>query len=95
VAQLSPGFVAQAPIHQSVLLDQLGALLALTGAELSGAREGATRIEHSLHAGVHDLIKQRCAETSLQAADIAISLGISSELYIGAWPELEKPLAKC
>jgi hypothetical protein len=95
VAQLSPGFVAQAPIHQSVLLDQLGALLALTGAELSGASEGATRIEHSLHAGVHDLIKQRCAETSLQAADIAISLGISSELYIGAWPELEKPLAKC
>lgn len=77
VAQLSPEFVVQAPLPQSVLLDQLGALLALTATELSGGHASATPVERSLHDRVHDLIKQRCTETSLQAADIASSLGIS------------------
>jgi len=36
VAQLSPEFVVQAPLPQGVLIDQLGALLALTASELSG-----------------------------------------------------------
>ena len=38
VAQLSPEFVVQAPMPQGVLIDQLGALLALTATELSGGR---------------------------------------------------------
>lgn len=77
VAQLSPEFVAQAPLPQSVLLDQLGALLALTMMELSGASEKAKPAERPLHDRIHDRIRQRCAEVSLQAADIAGSLGVS------------------
>lgn len=76
-AQLSPEFVVQAPLPQSILVDQLGALLALTATELSGGRARATGAERSLRDRVHDLIKQRCSESSLQAADIASSLSIS------------------
>ena len=77
VAQLSPEFVVHAPLPQAVLLDQLGALLALAASELSGSRAVSTPAEHSLRDHVYDHIRQRCADTSLQAADIANSLNIS------------------
>jgi AraC-like DNA-binding protein len=77
VARLSPEFVANAPLPQSVLVDQIGALLALTATELQGGR-AARPAERSVRELVHDEIKQRCAETALQAVDIASSLGIST-----------------
>jgi AraC family transcriptional regulator, positive regulator of tynA and feaB len=77
VAQLSPEFVVQAPLPEAVLIDQLGALLALTATELSGRRAVSTPAEHSVRDQIHDHIKQRCSETSLQAADVASSLSIS------------------
>ena len=78
VAQLSPEFVAQAPLPQGVLIDQLGALLALTASELSGRRAVSTPAERSVRDHVCDHIRQRCADTSLLAADIASSLNIST-----------------
>ena len=78
MAQLSPEFVVQAPLPQAVLIDQLGALLALVASELSGSRAVSTPAERSVRDRVSDYIRQRCADTSLQAADIASSLHIST-----------------
>jgi AraC-like DNA-binding protein len=77
VAQLSPEFVVEAPLPQGVLIDQLGALLALTASELSGRRATSTPAERSVCDHVYDRIRQRCADTSLHAADIASSLSMS------------------
>ena len=77
MAQLSPEFVVQAPLPQAVLIDQLGALLALVASELSGSRAVSTPAERSVRDHVYDHIRQRCADTSLKAADIASSLDIS------------------
>lgn len=88
VAQLSPEFVGCAPLPQTLLIDQLGALLALTATELSGRRSISTPAERSVRDQVYDHIKQRCPETSLQAADIASSLNISKRT-------LHRALAAC
>jgi AraC family transcriptional activator of tynA and feaB len=88
VAQLSPEFVVQAPLPQALLIDQLGALLALTATELSGRRAKSTPAEHSVRDRVYDHIKQRCTDTSLQAADVASSLSVSKRT-------LHRTLAAC
>jgi AraC-like DNA-binding protein len=88
VAQLSPEFVVQAPLPQGVLIDQLGALLALTASELSGRRAVSTPVERSVRDHVYDHIRQRCADTSLQAADVASSLNMSKR-------SLHRALAAC
>ena len=88
VAQLSPVFVVQPPVPLAVLVDQLGALLALTATELSGGRASSTAVERSVRDQVCDQIKQRCPDTSLQAADVASSLNISKRT-------LHRGLAAC
>jgi AraC family transcriptional activator of tynA and feaB len=88
VAQLAPEFVVQAPLPQAVLIDQLGALLALTASELSGSRVVSTPVERSVRDQVHDHITQRCPNTSLHAADVATSLSISTRT-------LHRALAAC
>jgi AraC family transcriptional regulator, positive regulator of tynA and feaB len=88
VAQLSPEFVVQAPLPQGVLIDQLGALLALTASELSGGRAVSTPAERSVRDHIYDHIRQRCADTSVQAADVANSLNISKR-------SLHRALAAC
>ena len=88
VAQLSPEFVVEAPLPQGVLIDQLGALLALTASELSGRRPVSTPAERSVRDHVYDHVRQRCADTSLQAADVASSLNISKR-------SLHRALAEC
>jgi AraC family transcriptional regulator, positive regulator of tynA and feaB len=88
VAQLSPEFVVQAPVPQALLIDQLGALLALTAAELSGRRAVSMPAERSVRDRVYDHIKQRCPDTLLQAADVAGSLNISKRT-------LHRALATC
>jgi AraC-like DNA-binding protein len=77
VMQLSPEYVVQAPLPNSILIDQIGALLALTAIEIRGGRVTSTTVERSLRDQVCDHVKQRCTETYLQAADIASSLNIS------------------
>ena len=88
VAQLSPEFVVHAPLPQAVLIDQIGALLALTASELSGRRAASTPAERSVRDHVYDHIRQRCADTSLQAADVASSLNVSRRT-------LHRALAAC
>jgi AraC-like DNA-binding protein len=88
VAQLSPEFIVQAPLPQSTLLDQLGALLALTATELSGRPAAVTAGERSLRDTIQDIVRQRCPQLSLQAADIASSLNISRRT-------LHRTLAAC
>jgi AraC family transcriptional activator of tynA and feaB len=88
VAQLAPEFVVHAPLPQTVLIDQLGALLALTASELSGSRVVSTPVERSVRDQVHDHITQRCPDTSLHAADVATSLSISTRT-------LHRALASC
>ena len=87
VAQLSPEFVVQAPLPQGVLIDQLGALLALTASELSG-RAVSTPAERSVRDHVYDHIRHRCADTALQAADVASSIHMSKR-------SLHRALAAC
>jgi AraC family transcriptional activator of tynA and feaB len=88
VAQLSPEFVVQAPLPPAVLIDQLGALLALTASELSGSRAESTPAERSVRDHVLDHIKQRCPDPGLQAADVASTLNISKRT-------LHRALAAC
>ena len=78
LAQLTPEFVVNAPLPHAALIDQLGALLALTASERSGSRAASTPAERSLRDRVSDHFRQRCADTALQAADIARSLNIST-----------------
>ncbi|HEU4887752.1 MAG TPA: helix-turn-helix domain-containing protein [Thermoanaerobaculia bacterium] len=88
VAQLSPEFVVQAPVPQGVLIDQLGALLALTASELSGRRAESAPAERSVRDHVYDHIRQRCADSALQTADVASSLHMSKR-------SLHRALAAC
>ena len=88
VAQLAPDFVVKAPLPQAMLVDQLGALLALTAAELSGSRGVSMPVERSVRDQVQDQIKQRCPDTSLHAADVASSLNMSTRT-------LHRALAAC
>jgi AraC family transcriptional regulator, positive regulator of tynA and feaB len=62
--------------------------LALTASELSGRRAVSTPAEHSVRDHVYDHIRQRCADTSLQAADVASSLNMSKR-------SLHRALAAC
>ena len=70
VSQLTPEFVAVPPLPHQVLTDQLGALLALTAGE-SDRTTMAGLIDK-----VRSLIRERCAEPQLTAADVAESLNI-------------------
>ena len=88
VAQLSPEFVVQSPLPQGVLIDQLGALLALTASELSGRRAVSPPAARSVRDNVYDQIRERCADLSLQAAGVASSLHISKR-------SLHRALAAC
>jgi AraC-like DNA-binding protein len=85
---LSPEFVVHAPLPQAVLIDQIGALLALTASERSGSSAVSTPAERSVRDHVYDHIRQRCADTSLQAADVASSLNVSRRT-------LHRALAAC
>src|SRR4030095_183067 len=88
VAQLAPEFVVQAPLPQPMLIDQLGGLLPLHAAELSGKRVVSTPVERSVRDQVRDQVKQRCPDRSLHAADVARSLNISTRT-------LHRALAAC
>ncbi|PRX97553.1 helix-turn-helix domain-containing protein [Paraburkholderia sp. BL25I1N1] len=77
VSQLSPEFALRAPLAESVLADQLGALLALTAHERSGESLKASPAERSLLERIHECIMQRRTESQLTASDIAAALNVS------------------
>ena len=78
VRQLTPEFAANAPLPQAVIADQLGALLALVGADASSALALPSRKDKVFLQRILDCIAQRCAEPPLVASDIAASLNIST-----------------
>jgi AraC family transcriptional activator of tynA and feaB len=75
VSQLTPEFVVAAPLPQSVIVDQVGALFALYAGELSGRTSAPA--DRSLRDRIEEIIVQRCSEFSLSAQDVADALGIS------------------
>lgn len=77
-AQLLPEFFEHAPLPHSMLIDQLGALLALAASQMTGELAMApSPAITSLAARVTDCVEQRCFEPGLTAEQVAQSMGIS------------------
>lgn len=74
LSQLTPEFVANSPLPQGVLVDQLGAMLALI------AGDADARAMPDLLAKARDGIRQRSAEAGLTAADVAVTLGVPARV---------------
>jgi len=76
ISQLTPEFVVAAPLPHSVIVDHVGALIALYASELSGRKSKPA--DRTLHDRIEEIIVQRCTEFSLSARDVADALGIST-----------------
>jgi AraC-like DNA-binding protein len=74
VNHLSPELATASPLPHGVLVDQLGVTLALIRGDFE------IREMPGLLKRVNDCIRQRCTEPELTAADVAMSLQISSRL---------------
>jgi len=70
VQQLAPEFVASPVLPPAVLVDQLGATLALI------ANERDDRAPSDLFQRIQDCVRERCVESTLTAADVATSLNV-------------------
>ena len=76
--QLSPEYVVRSPLPQSLIVDQIGSLLAWCAHDLAGPPpKGASAATRSLHRRIEDCIAQRCTESELTAAEVAVSVGVS------------------
>ena len=71
ISQMTPDLAAQAPLPHSVLVDQVGAVLALL------AGETQTRGVPEMIRRIQDRIRERCEEPELTADDVALSLGVA------------------
>jgi AraC-like DNA-binding protein len=74
VRQLTPEVVAAPPLPHQVLVDQVGATLALIAGEAEGQRTA------DLLGKIQDCIRARCAEPQLTATDVAASLNLAPRL---------------
>lgn len=72
--QFTPEFVTASPLPHAVLVDQLGAMLALV------AGDADARAQPALLARALDCIRQRCAEPGLSAADVAATLDVPARV---------------
>jgi len=71
VRQLTPELAVAPPLPHSVLVDQLGAVLALL------AGEAETRAVPELLRRIQGCIRERCSEPRLTATDVGISLNLA------------------
>jgi AraC-like DNA-binding protein len=76
-AQLSPQFIVDSPLPQSIIVDHVGALLALAAGELTGQTIVPTSGMKALDARIEDCIQERCAEPMLTAEQVAAAVGVS------------------
>lgn len=77
-AQLSPHFVARAPLPLSIIADHIGGLLAFAANEVDATvARRPSRAESALFTRIDDLIVQRCADPGLTATHIASFAGVS------------------
>jgi AraC-like DNA-binding protein len=74
---LSPEYVADAPIAHPVLVDQLGALLALATTPFKAGENVSRAAELTLKERIVAQLDQRCQEESLTAEQVATALGVS------------------
>lgn len=75
VSCLSPQLLVSSAVSAEVLVDQVGAMLALVAAEMSGSTSHQRDLT-PLADRIHDCLSQRCGEPLLDAATIADSLRI-------------------
>src|SRR5262249_32226904 len=73
VGQLTPELAAAPPLPHGVLVDQVGAMLALI------ADEAEARAMPGLLKKIEDCIRERCREPQLTAADVAVMLNMSPQ----------------
>jgi AraC-like DNA-binding protein len=78
VSKLSPELAAAPPLPLSVIVDQVGSLLAVTASGLQGTVLAYTPTLRSLRERIHECLIQRCTEPQLTATDVAACLGISA-----------------
>lgn len=77
VAQLLPETLQHAALPTSLIVDHVGALLALCANQISGENMPPALRQRQLRDLVQESIVQRCTEYSLGALEIALALGIS------------------
>jgi AraC-like DNA-binding protein len=79
VRQLTPDFVARAPVPGHLLAEHLGVLLALVASE-TGAAPGPCAAPRTRGPAdrIREMIVQRCTEPALAATDVARSLSLST-----------------
>lgn len=78
LSQFTPEFVASSPLPHAVLVDQLGALLALV------AGDANARTAPALLAKALEGIRARCADVGLTAADVAAALNVPVQVMHNA-----------
>jgi AraC-like DNA-binding protein len=74
LSHFTPEFVVSSPLPQSVLVDQVGAMLALI------AGDAEARVMPDLLASTRECIRQRCTEAELTATHVAASLDVPPRL---------------
>jgi AraC-like DNA-binding protein len=77
MAQLTPELIADAPLPQHMITDHIGALLALYTSALTGRSPADSPPHRQLRDRIQEVLVQRCTELSLNAAEVAATLGIS------------------
>lgn len=73
VSQVTPEIAAAPPLPHVVLVDQVGAVLAMIAGEVE------SRARPDVLEKIRECIRQRCSEPGLAAADVAASLNIPSQ----------------
>jgi AraC-like DNA-binding protein len=74
ISQLTPALAEDPPLPPGVLVDQLGATLALIAGEADTPRLS------ELFERIQDCISERCSEPQLTAADVAASLNVAPRI---------------
>jgi AraC-like DNA-binding protein len=78
VRMLTPEFFVHAPLPVPMIIEQVGALLALVASELSGKGPPPRHAAPSLADRIVDIVRQRSAEPGLTASDVGSALKVST-----------------
>ncbi|WP_395399807.1 helix-turn-helix domain-containing protein [Pseudoduganella sp. UC29_106] len=75
-AAMTPQFLQQSPLPLSLIVDQLGSLLALTAQEMSGAPAEKQKPALPQIDRIRDAMWQLCCSPALTASDVATAVGM-------------------
>jgi AraC-like DNA-binding protein len=93
VSCLSPQLLVNSAVSAEVLIDQVGAMLALVAAEMGGCT-GTSRDLAPLADRIHDCMAQRCGEPLLDAKVVAESLRLDEQTVHAALAARGKTFAR-